>query len=456
MRLGEANAHVWAEIFEWVCATAFDCDAAAALRGTCRLGVTGFDVAVHSGAVAVAAAHPPAHDLLHGGDCGAPSPLPTSWFPLRLPLCGGPDGSPPAGRGPAPFPLVRLEHCHVSPAAGASVRQWAADAVVLCCVRWRRSAVGAIDGDEPARVALAGGFIAQGAVASLRFASIPANVTALPYDVLAQRPSLRRVHLSGLAKVEHPGQGFLEATAIEALDLSPMVSLTRLPGHFCLGCTALRSFRTAGLDAAGRLTKIGDGCLMRCSSLTELDASGFAHVTRVGAYFAGSCSALTAFDLSAFQSLEAAGDGFFSGCAALRALRGRAPRLRRIGAEAFERSGLQAFDARCIPAVEVLGAGFLSLCRDLVSMNTTGLEGVSVVPDCFIAGGQALKEIDTVGLAPATSIGFGFLRHARRLEVCDLVPLLQNVDRVGLEFLKGAPIEFEAAEAWRQAQASAS
>jgi hypothetical protein len=87
MSLQRATVHDWANVFAWL-ADPSDARWARALRAACRLGVDGFDTAVHAGWITLAA-----HDRSAREEEGATCMWVRGWIPVDFKGCGGADRS---------------------------------------------------------------------------------------------------------------------------------------------------------------------------------------------------------------------------------------------------------------------------------------------------------------------------------------------------------------------------
>jgi hypothetical protein len=225
MSLQRATAHDWANIFAWL-ADPSDARWTRALRAACRLGLDGFDTAVHAGWITLAA-----HDRSAPEEEGATCLWVRGWIPVDFNGCGG-----RIAEGEKAF-AVRLEH---RLANAAAMTRWACPMVIVC------------ETLQPRRCddALSTAVLAACVPAAVRFI-LSRTTVRVPDKAFAMNPTLTSFDTTGLT------------------------ALTTVGDNWFSRCSSLTSVDTTGLTS---LTSVGDDWFFDCSSLTSVDTTGLTAV----------------------------------------------------------------------------------------------------------------------------------------------------------------------------------
>jgi len=272
--LAHVNAHVFAHIVSWA-ADPFDATGIRALRATCSKAVLAFDIAVHSGWVAIAV-HP--RNVPH--DEAA-----TCWW-----LDGWSPAAFAEGRRLPRDWVLRLEYLQVG---RPCEKAWSAPACVVC------------------------------ETLSAEFANSDPETRAIELRVSStEHSSVRQLRTRRLTF-----KNCVSSSAGAALpmknELIATLSVEDAPGvltiaHFSLlQCVSLTAVDLAGLS---NVTSIGNSFLAESFMLRRFDATGLSGVKEVGSHFLSGIDSLEAADLSAMTSLTVVGSDFLAHCVSLKRL----------------------------------------------------------------------------------------------------------------------------------------
>ena len=293
---------------------------------------------------------------------------------------------------------------------------------------------------------------------------LPATVTTVKANALTGCTSLRRLDMSlcaGLTKL--PGHFLRGCTALEEvilpsnithlganfmcvnnprtrtskktpkmpppklrrLDLSALTSLKEIPPNFMVDCESLEE-----LLLPPSITTIREGFLRGCHSLKRLDLSALCGLIRLPNVFLPHCTNLQELTLSSY--LEVLPYGFLIHCTSLKRLDLSALTKVKVISWEFLRCCESLEELLLPPSITSIYANF-SGCSSLKRLDLSALCGLTELPSKFLVGCTGLEELL---LPPSiTTIGEGFLNNCTSLKRLDM-SMLANVT-LGNGFMRG-------------------